>query len=169
MVIGAINNSQFHRRFMLVFSCPGIPQFSSCYLPMIMSTFIVEWIRSVYYCTAFSFLVYNFDVWSVMRSILMLFFIGTFKTSTLNLSRVVNTFSLYSLQFIPKWMIYPVNKLLGCVCSCAQFFSPLLKLLSYSVQEILTSAEERSRFHVKNWQEIEAPWSWKKHLMNSSL
>ena len=75
----------------------------------------------------------------------------------------------YSLQFISKWMIYPVNKLLGCVCSCAQFFSPLLKLLSYSVQEILTSAEERGRFHVKNWQEIEAPWSWKKHLMNSSL
>lgn len=82
MVIGTINNSQFHRRFMLVFSCPGIPQFPSCYLPVIMSTFIVEWRRDVYYCTAFSFLVYNFDVWSLMRSILMLFFIGTFKTST---------------------------------------------------------------------------------------
>lgn len=163
MVIGTINNSQFHRRFMLVLSCPGIPQFTSCYLTLIMSTFIVEWRRDVYYCTAFSFLAYNFDVWSVMSLILMLFCIGTFKPSSFepgSFSLTRSPVILFNL-FPDGWMIYPVNKVLGCVCSCAQFFSPLLKLLSYSVQEILTSAEERSRFHVKNWQEIEAPWFWK--------
>ena len=111
VVIGTINNSQFHRRFMLVVSRPGIPQFSSCYLPVIMSTFIVEWIRSVYYCTAFSFLVYNFDVWSVMRSLLMLFFIGTFKTSTFEPGSFSSTHSpviLFNL-FPDGWSIQSIS------------------------------------------------------------
>ena len=111
VVIGTINNSQFTDASCLSFHVQASLSFLFCYLPVIMSTFIVEWIRSVYYCTAFSFLVYNFDVWSLMRSILMLFFIGAFKTSTFeprSFSLTRSPVILFSL-FPDGWSIQSIS------------------------------------------------------------
>lgn len=157
-VIGTNNNSQFHRRLhACLFMSRHSPVFFLFFLPVIMSTFVVAWRRDVYYCTTFWFLVYSLDVRSVMRSILMFFFIGTFKTSTLEPGNTLTRSTVFLFSLFPvQWMFYPVNKLIGCICNCAQFFSSLPKL-NYFVQEILTS-EERSRFHVETWQKIETPW-----------
>lgn len=91
----------------------------------------------------------SLNVRSVMRSILMFLFIGTFKTSTLEPGNTLTRSTVFLFSLFPvQWMFYPVNKLIGCICNCAQFFSSLPKL-NYFVQEILTS-EERSRFHVED-------------------
>ena len=81
----------------------------------------------------------------------------------------VNTFSRYSLQFIPRWMIYPVNKLLGCVCSCAQFFSPLLKLLKLFCSGNTYISRGKKSIQREELARNRSSLVLKKHLMNCSL